>query len=261
MTRRRWIASEFDDGFATLKGEQANHLIRVLRAETGMRADVVAGKSVFAAVIENVGETVVRFRLEREIERDEPLPLRLWLAVFKFDRMEWAVEKATELGVSAIVPVISRRTEKHLAQAATTRVERWRRIALEAAKQSRGSGVPEIATPITLSAALKQSTTQDGRRILLWEQESEHTLARCVTDAEGPMAEGGVTLAVGPEGGWTEDEVALFSSCGWISATLGARILRAETAVIAGIAIISARLQETGQQERDEFSNESSASK
>ncbi len=260
MTRRRWIASEFDDELATLEGEQANHLIRVLRAVPGMRADVVAGERVYAAVIESIGEAMVRFRLEREIERNEPLPLRLWLAVFKFDRMEWAVEKATELGVSAIVPVISRRTEKHLAQAATTRVERWRRIALEATKQSRGSGVPEIAAPMPLATALKPSAAQDGMRILLWEQEKERTLARCMTEANGSKRDGGVTLAVGPEGGWTEDEVGVFSTSGWVSATLGTKILRAETAVIAGIAIAGALQEESRRQERDEFSDENSAS-
>lgn len=209
-----------------------------------MRADIVAGERVFAAAIESIAEAAVRFRLEQEIMGDPLLPVTLWLAVFKFDRMEWAVEKATELGVSAMVPVIARRTEKHLAQAATTRVERWRRIALEAAKQSRGSGVPEIAAPISLPAALKQSTAQDGRRILLWEQEKKRALAQCMTDADGAMLETGITLAIGPEGGWTEEEAALFLSSGWMTATLGTRILRAETAVIAGLSIVGAQLAE-----------------
>lgn len=244
MTRRRWIATEFDDHSATLRGEQANHLIRVLRAEPGMRADIVAGERVFAATIESIAEAAVRFRLEQEIVGDPLLPVTLWLAVFKFDRMEWAVEKATELGVSAMVPVIARRTEKHLAQAATTRVERWRRIALEAAKQSRSSGVPEIAAPISLSSLLKQPAAQEGRRILLWEQEKERTLVQWMTEADGPMLEAGITLAIGPEGGWTEEEAALFSSSGWVTATLGKRILRAETAVIAGLSIVGAQLAE-----------------
>jgi 16S rRNA (uracil1498-N3)-methyltransferase len=110
MTRRRRIATEFDDRSETLHGEQANHLIRVLRAEPGMRADVVAGERVFEAVIDCIADAAVRFRLEQEIVGDPLLPVALWLAVFKFDRMEWAVEKATELGVSTILPVIARRT-------------------------------------------------------------------------------------------------------------------------------------------------------
>jgi 16S rRNA (uracil1498-N3)-methyltransferase len=123
-------------------------------------------------------------------------------------------------------------------------VERWRRIALEAAKQSRGSGVPTIAAPIPLPAALKQSAGHGGRRILLWEQERQRTIAQCMKALSEPMADAGITLAMGPEGGWTEEEAALFLSSGWMTATLGTRILRAETAVIASLSIVSAQLAE-----------------
>ena len=90
----------------------------------------------------------MRFNLIAEVEADPALPITLVMSVFKFDRMEWAIEKATELGVAGIVPVIARRTEKHLAQAAEKRVERWRRIAREAAQQCRRSDVPLIHDPV-----------------------------------------------------------------------------------------------------------------
>ena len=94
-----------------------------------MRYDVIAGERVWAARVERVAAERVEFALEEELPAAEALPLTLLLAVFKFDRLEWAIEKATELGVQRVMPVIARRTEKHLAQAAVARAERWRRIA------------------------------------------------------------------------------------------------------------------------------------
>ncbi|MGD0548484.1 MAG: RsmE family RNA methyltransferase, partial [Terracidiphilus sp.] len=137
MTRRRWIAEHWDEATATLKGAQAEHMTRVLRAQPGMEADVVAGGHVFHAQVAAVGGDEVRFNLIAELEADPALPLNLVMAVYKFDHMEWAIEKATELGVAVIAPVVARRTEKHLAQTAHKRAERWRRIAHEAAQQSR----------------------------------------------------------------------------------------------------------------------------
>src|ERR1700734_3349228 len=128
MTQRRWIAEHWDEANATLVGGQAEHLARVLRAEPGVKADVVAGGRVFHAEVAEVSldgeKSEVRFTLLGELEADPALPVTLVLAVYKFDRMEWAIEKATELGVAAIAPVLARRTEKHLAQAAAKRAER-----------------------------------------------------------------------------------------------------------------------------------------
>ncbi len=98
-----------------------------------------------------IGE--VRFNLIAELEAEPALPVTLVMAVYKFDHMEWAIEKATELGVASIAPVIARRTEKHLATAAEKRAERWRRIGHEAAQQSRRSDVPLIHDPVSLADA------------------------------------------------------------------------------------------------------------
>ena len=145
MTRRRWIAENWDEATATLVGSQAEHMARVLRAQPGVEADVVAGGKVFHAVVAAIedngpsGVSEVRFNLIAEVEAEPALPVTLVMSIYKFDHMEWAIEKATELGVVAIAPVIARRTEKRLTQAAVKRVERWRRIAHEAAQQSRRS--------------------------------------------------------------------------------------------------------------------------
>lgn len=213
-------------------GEQAAHLARVLRAERGQVFDVVAGGFLHRAEVESVNDQEVKFILHEEQESESALPVHLLLAVFKFDHMEWAIEKATELGVARVTPIVARRTEKHLAQAAAKRVERWRRIALEASKQSRRVSVPEIGDPVALKDALKMEF--DGAKILLAETEQENSLRAVIGDHAGDVA-----LAIGPEGGWTAEEMQMFSDAGWKHATLGPRILRAETAAIAGLAVIS----------------------
>jgi 16S rRNA (uracil1498-N3)-methyltransferase len=290
MTRRRWIANTWSPQSAhpteaSLTGEQAQHLARVLRAEPGQIYDVVANGFLHRAEIVSVSEQEVRFLLHEELEADAALPIHLLLAVFKFDHFEWAIEKATELGVARITPVLARRTEKHLALAAPKRVERWRRIALESSKQSRRTDIPEINEPIALAAALARESAPT--RILLSETEQSLTLVAAIADiysspdeksnchserseesphsvrsatnirvphpsqlhrdgwdAEPSLIEhpADLAIAIGPEGGWTPEEMALFTTHAWTHVTLGPRILRAETAAIAAIAIASAQM-------------------
>ncbi len=253
MTRRRWIAEHWDEATATIEGAQAEHLARVLRAEPGMEADVVAGGRVFhaevAAVTLDGQAREVRFNLVAELDADPALPVTLVMAVYKFDRMEWAIEKATELGVAAIAPVIARRTEKHLALAAGKRVERWRRIAHEASQQARRSDVPLIHEPVDLVERVRVASTSVAAavaaRIVLAEQERTTTLRHAVEEAieaakkEMPALE----IAIGPEGGWAPNEEALFDDNGWRAASLGPRILRTETAAIAALGVIASCLE------------------
>src|SRR5579863_333659 len=174
MTRRRWIAERWDEATASIAGTQAEHLARVLRAQPGMDADVVAGGRVFHAHVAAVAANEVRFNLIAELTADPALPVTLVMSIYKFDRMEWAIEKATELGVAAIAPVVARRSEKHLAQAAAKRVDRWRRIVQEAAQQSRRSDVPIVHDPISLAEHVKAASS--ATRIVLAEQERITTL-------------------------------------------------------------------------------------
>jgi 16S rRNA (uracil1498-N3)-methyltransferase len=243
MTRRRWIADGWDDNTARLSGAQAAHLARVLRAQTGMQFDIVAGDRVRRGTIVEITDLIVEFALGEEMEADPALPLTLVLAVFKFDRMEWAIEKATELGVERIVPVITRRTEKHLAQAAAARVERWRRIAREAAQQSRRSDMVEIANPTLVKETAREDP--EAMRFLLTESERT-TMLRDGLQALGTNSASDGTprirLAVGPEGGWTSEEETLFVHEGWRPVNLGPRILRAETAALAAVSVVAALL-------------------
>ena len=243
MTRRRWIADTWDEATATIAGSQAAHLMRVLRAQPGMEFDVVAGGRVWHSVIAGIAGDAVRFNLVAEVEADPALPLTLLLSVYKFDRMEWAIEKATELGAERIVPMIARRSEKHLAQAAASRAERWRRVALEASKQSRRSDVLQVDDPLQLKNAVREGA--DAVRLVLAEQERSTTLRQALTDALDAAGDASpaIRIAIGPEGGWAPEEEAMFDAENWRAVTLGPRILRAETAAITAVAIAASLLE------------------
>jgi len=217
--------------------------MRVLRAQPDMEFDIVAGGRVWHSVVAGITGDSVRFNLIAEVQADPALPVTLLLSVFKFDRMEWAIEKATELGAERIVPLIARRSEKHLAQAAASRAERWRRIAVEASKQARRSDVLQVDAPLTLKAALGAQT--QAVRIVLAEQERSTTLHHALGEAlaasgdEAPA----IRIAVGPEGGWAPEEEAMFDAEGWKPVSLGPRILRVETAAITAMAVAAALLE------------------
>jgi 16S rRNA (uracil1498-N3)-methyltransferase len=242
MTRRRWIADTSTEATASLLGAQAEHFARVLRGVPGSTAEIVAHGHLYRATALSVSVDEVRFTLEEEISAAAALPITLLIAIFKFDRMEWAIEKATELGVAAIVPIIAHRTEKHLAQSASKRVERWRRLAHEAAKQSRRTDLPTIEDPIRLSQRLTEASS--AHRILLSEVECEATLRQRIEAAFPSESSSAPSFefAIGPEGGWTAEELALFTTHQWQPASLGPRILRVETAAIATLSIASAFL-------------------
>ena len=234
MTRRRWIADEVSENAAALVGDHADHLVRVLRARVGQEFDIATGNTIRRGRVTSVEAGRVEFELGEEISVASATEITLLLAVFKFDRMEWAIEKCTELGVTRIVPVIARRTDAHLAAGAGKRVERWRRIAHEAAQQSRRLAAPQIDEVVKLRAAL---TLEVPTRLLLNENETSETFREALLEAAEAVA-----FAVGPEGGWTGEEVAEFSAAGWRSVTLGVTILRAETAAIAALAAAAALL-------------------
>ena len=240
MTRRRWIADEVNGNTAALVGSHAAHLVRVLRAEVGQKFDIVTGDAVRRGRIVSITKERVEFALGEE-QALKPAPeVTLALAIFKFDRMEWAIEKCTEIGVARIIPIVARRTEPHLAAAAMKRLERWQRIALQATEQSRRSAPPEIATPVKLKnlgsagapPASQPPTGTTNCRIVLAESEGNPRL-RDVLRPQLP----GVALAIGPEGGWTAEELWWFRDSGWIAASLGDTILRAETAAIVATAL------------------------
>ncbi len=248
MTRRRWIADEVTGDTAALVGDHAAHLARVLRAEVGQEFDIATGAGVQAEVrrgtITSISADRVEFALGNKEEHTlKPAPkITLALAIFKFDRMEWAIEKCTEIGVTRIIPVIARRSDAHLAAAAVKRHERWQRIVRQSAEQSRRSAPPEIAAPVKLKDLA--GVLPDGAltRVVLAEslaESEEDTRLREILQSllQSQSTEGEVALAVGPEGGWADEELAWFHETGWAAASLGDTILRAETAAIVATAL------------------------
>jgi 16S rRNA (uracil1498-N3)-methyltransferase len=234
MTRRRWIADEVSGNRAALVGEHAEHLSRVLRVRVGQEFEISTGEVVRLGKVCSIADDRVEFELGGEIHAPSVAQITLLLAVFKFDRMEWAIEKCTELGVARIVPVIAMRTEVHLAKAAERRVERWRRLALSASEHSRRVAPPEIPEPAKLKEVLSHNA---ALKIVLAETEKEQSLRQLISGLAGDVA-----LAVGPEGGWTDQELNSFKEAGWQRASLGRTILRAETAAIASIALVAAQI-------------------
>ena len=229
---------QFDGQRAVVKGEKAHHLGVVLRAQAGQFYELSDGERVCLGRIESVGRERVEFALLEELPANEPkLRITLLLSVVKFDSFEWAIEKATELGVTSIVPLAAERSEKGLLSAAEKRSERWRKLILEAAQQSRRVRLPVLESVARPEAAFLIGQERLG--IFLSERADAPALRQVLKD----VAPSGVVLAVGPEGGWTDAEVEMAQAVGFKGASLGPLILRVETAVIAALASLSYALE------------------
>jgi 16S rRNA (uracil1498-N3)-methyltransferase len=246
MTRRRWMADEVTGNTAALVGEHAAHLARVLRAEVGQEFDIATGEDVRRGTITTISYDRIEFALgakQRLRLRSAAPKITLALAIFKFDRMDWAIEKCTEIGVARIIPVIARRTDAHLASAAVKRRERWQRIVRQASEQSRRSAPPEIAAPVKLKELESDGVLAgDVLRVVLAESlagsEGDTRLGEALqSHSFGVQTEDEVMLAVGPEGGWADGELTWFYDTGWVAASLGDTILRSETAAVVATAL------------------------
>ena len=235
VARRRFFVDQIREGMAEMRGEDAHHLARVLRAEAGRTYEVSDGSSVWLAEIIDARPDRVVFRCIEPVESPElPAHITLCASLVKFDRFEWIVEKATELGVERIIPVEAARSEKGLAQAAAKRRERWQRIALESSQQSRRARVPEILPAVRYQEALR--TAADFRYFL--DEASTAPILGAFPAAR--QASDCVAVLTGTEGGWTDEERAGALAAGWTPVSLGSLILRAETAVTAALAVIGA---------------------
>jgi 16S rRNA (uracil1498-N3)-methyltransferase len=238
--RRRFFVEEFVTGSAILRGEAAHHLARVLRAETGQLYELSDGQCVWVARTESVGRDEVQFSLVEPLPAPvAPVRIELLLAIVKFDRFEWALEKATELGAEEIAPLAADRSEKGLIAAAGKRAERWKRILGESAQQARRLRIPALRDAAKTRDAFQASAAP--LRLLL----SERAGARPLRELLEPVAAlrreddaARVAIAIGPEGGWTDAEFAAADACGFVKAALGANILRTETAVCAALAAV-----------------------
>lgn len=237
--RRRFFVEKFENGRAVLEGEAAHHLGRVLRAQPGQLYELSDGTAVWLGRIDVVHRDCIEFALTEALPAYVPkLKTTLLLSVVKFDAFEWALEKASELGIERIIPLASARSEKALLAAAPKRAERWQKILLESSQQCRRVRLPLLDRVVKPEAAF--STYRDGLRILLSESPDAKPLRQLLTGVHSDSA----VLAIGPEGGWTNEEFAAARSSGFQEASLGRLILRAETAVIASLAALNFALSD-----------------
>ena len=234
MARRLFFVPTVIRNVAELHGEMAQHLTRVLRVEKGQVFEISDNEQLYLAEIEMARKELVTFRVIEKLDaRPAPFPVTLCVSLFKFDHFEWMIEKATELGVGAIQPLVTERSEHGLERAAPKRAERWRRIAMEASQQCRRMRVPEVRELASLGKVLGG---EEGARIWLDERPGGRPVLE-VMERERPAA---VTLLLGPEGGWAEREATAIAEAGWVNTSLGSLVLRAETAAMAALTLVQA---------------------
>jgi 16S rRNA (uracil1498-N3)-methyltransferase len=234
--RRRFFVERFDGRAAVLRGEAAHHLARVLRAAPGQVYELSDGRALWLARVARAGRAEVAFELVEPLPAREPrLRVALLLAVVKFDRFEWCLEKATELGVAEVIPVAAARSEKRLVESAAKRAARWERILRESAQQARCLAPPRLAAMARPREAFAAAAHVHELSILLSERREAPPVKRVLAGKSGATA----ALAIGPEGGWTDEEFAAAREARWLEASLGENILRTETAVIAALTAVT----------------------
>jgi len=229
MTRQRFHAppTAFTQTTVTLTADEARHLRDVLRLKTGDEVYVFDGRGrEFRCSVLNIKRDSAELRIDAEVEPAKPeshLQLNLCVALLKGEKFDLVVQKATELGVTTITPLITRYADIHLRDQsdATKRVARWQRIALEAAKQSGRAFVPEVSLPVPFETVLDV----EGIKVMFSERAGEAF--------ESLTAANSITALVGSEGGWADEEIETARARNFHIVTLGGRILRAETAAIA----------------------------
>jgi 16S rRNA (uracil1498-N3)-methyltransferase len=238
LARRRFFVDTIRAGTAELLGDEALHLTRVLRVEPGQRFEISDNHAAWLAEVAEARGPRVVFRLIEPLESPAvPVRVTLIAALIKFDRFEWIVEKATELGVERLLPMETARTEKGLLEASRKRAERWRRIARESSQQARRVSVPEILAAAPFERCLGEAA---DHRYFLEEAGAPPLLGAL---PERRTAADHVALMLGPEGGWTSGERRLAGEAGWLAVSLGPLVLRAETAAAAALAVVGCAWQ------------------
>ena len=242
MARRRVFLNCIEAGRAVVDGDRAHHLARVARLREGEEVEASDGERLFLATVSRATSTHLEFEIKQQLPAPRPGPsVRLEMAIFKFARFEWLIEKVTELGVTSIVPIAAERSDKHLLHAASKRSERWSRIAEEAALQSRRMAPPVIEPTLAFEKLVFEKESKPSPRLIL--DPTGEPLKDVLAQGARSDAPAQATLLVGPEGGWTEDERSAAQAAGYLPVSLGRSILRAETAALSAVAVVTHLLQ------------------
>jgi 16S rRNA (uracil1498-N3)-methyltransferase len=241
VSHHRFFAPALDPGDATvaLPRDEAEHLTRVLRLGVGDRVAVFDGRGhEFLARVASVVRRDVRLEILSRVEpaAESGVAVTLAQAVLKADKMDEVVRDAVMLGVAAVQPIVSKRTEVTVAALLRgARVERWRRVALASVKQSRRAVMPDIRVPLTLETFLDEPPA--ALRVMLVEPAATADVEP-LSALQGPRPPADATVLVGPEGGWTDAECAGARARGVRLVTLGHRTLRADAVPVAALSVL-----------------------
>ncbi|MDH3442976.1 MAG: 16S rRNA (uracil(1498)-N(3))-methyltransferase [Deltaproteobacteria bacterium] len=231
-----------------IDGQELQHLRRVLRLTPGDEITIFddAGWEHDAVIRSfDSGSAKIEILRSSHAPRESELELTLAIGLTKGDKVDFVVEKATELGVCRIVPIASVHTVAKFDTAkAKTRAARWHKIALSAAKQSGRTRVPEVLSPVELHDFIEQNPG-DALKLLFWEKRPSESLKRVHTAQPAAPA---IIAVIGPEGGFSDEEVALATAHGYYAVSLGRRILRAETAAVTALALMQYLWGDLGRQ-------------
>lgn len=235
MSRYCAFADRFEDGRAHLADDEAHHLVRVRRFSEGDLFEATDGKGRRCLCRLQRDGAIWFGKVLEEVESHSESPFRIVLAqaLLKSDKFEWVLQKATELGVAEIAPIVTKRTEVKLDPRRTAgKLNRWRRILVEAVKQCGRSRVPALSEPVQL-----HEFVATPRALPLWalDEEASESLSQLFRRGSRPS---GVVALVGPEGGWDPDDRRILGQAAAVSVRLGPRILRAETAPVAFLSIL-----------------------
>ncbi len=258
---RRFFVEEKDikENQVTIKGDEARHIAQVLRLKERDKIKVFTGKGkeYLTEIIQaSKKEVIGKILKESKLDTEPPIEITLVQGLPKSDKMDLIVQKATELGVKRIIPVITQRTVVKLnEEKVRARRNRWQRIALEAAKQSGRAIIPEVDAITTFVQSLS-NISEENLNLIPWEEEETTSLKevlKSITDHSAPegrdLASGGrlpITVFIGPEGGFTSEEVEAAKEKGAVPVSLGPRLLRTETAGLITLAMILYELGDMG---------------
>ena len=238
---RRFLIDHGEVGKASilLSAEESYHISRVLKLPPGSEIELFDGKgTLLTGVIEESGERVLtRILSSHQKAIDERNPLILYQADLKGKKMDFIIQKATELGVERVCPFISERSQGRLdGTRKRKKAERWQKLIVSACKQSKRLTLMECEQERSLPSLLQNTDDGDtsSLKLLFWEGEAQRT----ISDIVWPQTREPVFIMLGPEGGFSQQELSIIRESGWESVSLGSRILRAETATISAIAIV-----------------------
>lgn len=240
---------QFEERSVTIAGDDAHHLLRVMRAEIGDKVICSNGSDREVLVrITDLGKSVITAEVVEELAMTAEPAAQVWIAqsLPKGDKMEIVIQKGTEIGAARFLPFLSERTVvQYDARKEAKRTERWNKIAKEAAEQAHRNRVPEVEGVLTWKELLKRAGQVDAAWIC-YEKENGIQLKTAIRQAVSDGRGGSFLFAVGPEGGFTEQEIRQAEDAGFQSVSLGKRILRTETAAMVGLTCLLYEIGEMG---------------